>query len=264
MRKSIPYIIFSVFHFLMGCLDPTEVNLYEKGEPEVVIEGRISDLSPPYYVRVSSSVEPLSAINSLPLNLAKVFVSDRSGNTEALQSLGEGLYEANDLQGAVGSIYDIEVQVNNKIFNGTDSIRATPSIDSIKAEYLIETNREEGWYLILYSHKSSNSQKYYKIELSVNDSLYNGYYDLIYFEEILGQKSQTWILPYVFNLNDTVTTSVHSITEMMYEYYRGLSKQVENSFGNIQPPLVNPPNNIPGALGYFQASSIWIDTTIIQ
>lgn len=264
MKHLITYLIFIGLAFNIACLEPSDDSLYEKGEPEIVIEGRISDLPPPYRVRVSSSVEPESNTSSLPLNHAQVIFSDRNGNIEVLSNVGKGYYEADGIQGMIGEVYDIEVRVNNETFNGSDSIRQTPSIDSIKSEYFSETQREEGWYLVFYSSKSGGSQKYYKIELIVNDSAYNGYYDLIYFEEILGQKSQTWILPYLFEPNDTVVTTVHSITENMYEYYRGLSKQIENVYGNTQPPMINPPNNIDGALGYFQASSIFQDTTIIQ
>ncbi len=264
MKQHIVYIFLFSLAVNTACLEPSDVSLYEDGQPELVIEGRISDMPPPYYVRISSSVEPESEINSLPINEALVVISDQNGNLEVLNGIGEGYYEAKAIQGIVGDIYDIEVKLNNKTYNGRDSIRQAPSVDSIKSEYIVDTQREEGWYLVFYSHNAGGAQKYYKIELTVNDSAYNGYYDLIYFEEILGQKSQTWILPYLFELNDTVITTIHSITENMYEYYRGLSKQVENSYGNTQPPMINPPSNIDGALGYFQASSIWQDTTIIK
>lgn len=261
--RPIKYIGIIVIAVFASCLEASDISLYEEGEPEIVIEGRISDMPPPYFVRVSSSVRPESSINSLPLNNATVFISDNQGNTETLQSTGQGYYQSSTLQGVIGDRYEIEVMVNNETYIGKDSIRQPPSVDSLKAEYLTES-RDDGWYLVFYSHKSGSTKKYYKIELSVNDSAYNGYYDLIYFEEILGQKSQTWVLPYTFEYNDTVFTTVHSITENMYEYYRGLAKQIDNSFGNIQPPMINPPNNINGALGYFQASSIWRDTTVIQ
>lgn len=264
MKQTFIYIVILLAILNIACLETSDTNLYENGLPEVVVEGRITDMPPPYYVRISSSVNPEADINSLPINNAQVLINNNKGNIEILTSVGSGMYQADAIQGEIGEAYTIEVNFNNKLYQGTDSIRAAPSIDSVNAEYITETQRPDGWYIVFYSHKTSNISRFYKIELTINDSIYNGYYDLIYIEEIPGQRSQTWILPYKFELSDTVVTTVHSITETMYEYYRGLAKQVENSFGNIQPPMVNPSNNVEGALGYFQASSVWRDTTIIE
>lgn len=60
-----------------------------------------------------------------------------------------------------------------------------------------------------------------------------------------------------FETGDSVVLKVYSLSENVYEYFFGLSKQFNTNFSNIQPPLTNPDNNIsPTALGCFQASPV--------
>lgn len=258
------FVVFLIAFLSSGCLEESSNILYEEGEPEIVIEGRITDVQPPYYIRVSESVNPQDEENSSPIGFAKVILSDDNGNSNSLDYAGDGLYVANNIQGEIGQEYHLVVSVGDDNYYASDSIKQIPRIDSVRSEYLDDEDREEGYYLVFYIQNKTRGSNFYKIELTVNDSAYNGYYDLLYVADILGQISQTSILPYQFNRYDTVVTVVHSITETMYEYYRGLNKQVDNLYGNVQPPLLNPPNNIEGALGYFQASSLWQDTTVIE
>ena len=58
---------------------------------------------------------------------------------------------------------------------------------------------------------------------------------------------------------------MYSITREAFVYYNDLFNLINNDGGMFSPPPANPRSNvINGALGYFQASAIEMETIIIE
>jgi hypothetical protein len=245
---------------ITGCIEETDSSLFESGPPELVIEGEINNGEPPYYIRISRSVDPESYLDFVPVSIAKVTIENNLGEVELLRPVSPGLYRASSIKGAEGVFYSLKVDVDNQLYTANDTMPQAPKVDTVLVTYKDEYPYVEGYYLSVQTQVLKNRRNYYRLRISVNDSLFNAYSDLIVFEDLNESGIQLVTLPYVFGENDTVQVTLNAITKVMYDYYNGLLKQTTNYFSNIQPPLVNPPSNIScNPLGYFQVTA---DTTI--
>ncbi len=246
-----------------GCLEATDTYLYEDSESELVVEGRITNAKPPYFVRITKSVSPKFENNSLAIVSAKVVIADETGFEEQLTGIGNGYYMASSIQGNVDNEYYIDIEYDGKTIRAADHIMQPPLFDSVGIRQLIGV-KGNGEYVVLYGEKGSKSKYFYKVELTVNGVKSQAYSSIYLFEDISVQNNQEFVIPELFNSGDSVLVEVHSITEQIYEYFRGLNKQVDNLYGNVQAPLLNPPSNVSGALGYFMASAVWSDTIVVK
>ncbi len=249
---------------LAGCLDPADGIQYVSSDPDLVVEGRINTSEPPYKVQVTLTVDVDASVNYLPVNSAIVYLSDGLGNSEKLSHTNDGVYVSSALQGNIGQTYTLEIAYNNQVYTAIDSIKAAPRIDSANVIYENSLIRKKGYYLVLYTQSEITAKHFYKVELTVNGELLSGYYNLLVMENVQGSEDQEYILSETFQQGDTIVVDVHSITETLYEYFRGLNKQVDNLYSTVQAPSLNPPSNFSDALGYFMASSVWSDTVIVQ
>ncbi len=265
MRKLL-YIIglFTTTLLLPSCYEPLEKDLYEDYQPRIVIEGKISDQFSPYFIKVSYSAPPDSIVDFIPINEALIRVRDDSGYVETAEWSSQGIYVINNLQPIYGLKYYLSVQVEGKIYKAEEMLPAPPIIDTFVIQYKSNAIDGKGYYFKLFLKNETTSVKYYKAEVSRNDSLFNGYDDLLVFDDTYSLGMLEWTAPYAFAKGDSVSIRLHSISENMFKYYYDLTRQTANVFSNIQPPGLNPETNLSNlSLGYFQASSIVkIDTVL--
>ncbi|HAM97806.1 MAG TPA: hypothetical protein DCQ26_04285 [Marinilabiliales bacterium] len=265
MKKHINIIwIFTVTLLIPACYEPLEKDLYEDYQPRLVIEGKISDQAPPFSVKVSYSAPPDSTVDFIPINEALIRIRDDSGYVETAEWSTNGTYVFNNLEAVYGYNYYLSVQIEGKIYKAEELLPVPPIVDTFLIQYKSDAIDGKGYYFKLLLKNETESVKYYKAEVSKNDSLFNGYDDLLVFDDSYSQGMLEWTAPYAFAKGDSVTIKLHSLSENMYKYYYDLTRQTANVFSNIQPPGLNPENNLTNeCLGYFQASSITrIDTVL--
>ena len=114
----------------------------------------------------------------------------------------------------------------------------------------------EGYYIKLFINKNKSNTRFYKLEVTKNDSLFNDYSDLIIFDDAYADDTVEYLVPYAFNRGDSTIINLNIINENNFRYFYALKKQTTNTFSNIQTPLKNPPVNINNyPLGYFQVFS---------
>ncbi len=266
-RKNILIASVILFTLTIACLEPSEYSLFIDGEQTLVIEGRITDCSPPCKVLVTKSVGGEQFNNYEAVNNAQVKVVNESSNDEELlEFIGNGVYLSSTTNGEVGNLYRLEVDFDGAVYMSSEKITSKPKVGGVYITYLNDLQYGEGYYLYYNLFVNPDSVGYYKVEVTVNDSLYSGYKDLLVFEDRLYKENQSLKLPIAFNLHDTLKMCIYSLSENMYDYYMALSRQTTNLYSNIQPPVVNPSNNLsPSVLGYFQASSVYkLDTVILD
>ncbi len=267
MGKINIFIVYTfLFVFTISCLEPSEDSLFIDGEQSLVIEGRITDCQPPYEVIVTKSVSGESLNNYEAVNNAQVKIINESTNTQELLSFeGNGIYVASNIIGKIGNSYRLEVDFEDLVYMSTENLTSSPNVKNVYITYLDDLQYGEGYFLYFNAIVSPDSIGYYKVEVHVNGTMLNDYKDLLIFEDRLYKPNQVLRLPFAFNLHDTVKMCVYSLSEEMYEYYMALNRQTTNLYSNIQPPVVNPANNLfPSVLGYFQASSVYKLDTIIS
>lgn len=110
--KNIFLIIISLF-LVISCEREIDLNL-EDQSGNIVIEANVTDQAGPYSVRITKSVS-FTQSNTYPgIENAQVTLSDNLGQTENLQHIGNGIYQASSFQGQSGRTYTLKVQTDGK------------------------------------------------------------------------------------------------------------------------------------------------------
>ncbi len=263
IRKFYGFLIF-ISILLSGCFEVSETILFEDYKPQLVIEGVVDSDAPPYVIKVSQSAPPDGEEDFFPVNNARIIISSSLQEEEIARWISPGTYEVGSFTGVPGVQYNLLVQIDDLQFIAQEYMPSLPTIDSVSIDYRTNYVDGDGYYLKLFIGKKTNEVNYYKVDVRANDSIFNGYADLLIFDDSYFEDQYTYILPYAFNRNDRIGIVLHRISEDMHQYYNGLIRQTTNVFGNIQPPMLNPESNINyEVLGYFQASAVVkIDTLI--
>lgn len=106
------FILYSLLIVLTGCTEERIVDLpIDDMSGKIVIEGNVTDLSGPYFVKVTRSGK-ISEPNTIsPVNNAVVVISDNSGQTDTLK-YEKGLYHTVNFTTVYGGIYTLSVTVD--------------------------------------------------------------------------------------------------------------------------------------------------------
>jgi hypothetical protein len=256
--ERIRYIIFiALFTNLTACYVVSEDDLFEVYEPKIVVEAQINNIDKSCFVSIAKTANPDDSISYYPVSDAQVIISDNQGNSELLDLLTPGIYIGNEINATPNSEYSLLVSIDELEYAALDVMQMPATVDKAEIRFIDKFVAEAGYYIKLYIQKEKNKTSYYKLEVAKNDSLFNGYNDLIIFEDTYAIENFEYLIPYAFQGNDTVTIDLHKISSEMYKYFYELNKQTNNTFRYIQAPMQNPPSNLSNnALGYFQVSAI--------
>lgn len=260
---------------LMGfsaCRELVELDLPAQ-EPQLVIEGKLSDQPGPYTVELKLTQDYFSKGPAPVVEDAEVIISDDAGNSERLVYTEKGLYVTQELEGVIGRTYTLQISWQGQVYVSSGTLLPEPSIDKLKVVFVPETPPilKEGYYLLFYGSIPPGVSKNYRIKIYKNDSLYNDRTDLFLPEtQFLGNRLDSLPLIYPFKINDTVRLELYTLNKDMYDYFFELRTLLFNDGGLFSPPPRNPKSNILNItnpkqppLGYFQVASIETDTVII-
>ena len=263
MKKS--YLIsLVIFVLLFSCEDIIEVDLNDT-EPQLVIEGTISNLDGPYQVRLSESTDFYDPGIYPPVTGAIVEISDDAGNREVLREDGEGIYLAENILGESGRSYNLQVSVNGENYSAKSYMEPAVKIDSIKPEYFPDAGfRESGFYLHCYFDDPSDTTNYYRLRAYVNGVMDEALY-LLDDSFIDGNTVDYYLFFATYQPGDTALVELLSIDDKVYDYYLTLSNIVNEQGGGNPSNPANPNSNLTnGALGYFGALAIDSVTLVID
>lgn len=264
VQKSIPYVMLILL--FSSCFKEVELDL-DDVSPTLVIEGKVTDLPGPYFVYVGLSTGFYEENANVPITSANVRISDDQGFSETLIQPVPGRYETSDMQGIVGHTYTVEVDYEGQIYKASDFLGRIGKIDSLSVRYQEKSVLfDEGYYVSLNAQKSIQDQvNYYGGTVYKNDSALDGR-ELFFLASDQFTKSLSRVeFGYPFDLGDTITWELESLTKTNFDYYRQLVIIFDND-GLVSPVrYVNPPTNFsPEVLGIFQASAVNSDTVVIR
>ena len=247
-----------------ACLEKFDIPLNSAGKPQVVIEGMVTNETPRQWVRVSLTNQNAGSNLSTPVNDASVYLSDDSGQYRQLAHSGQGLYVIDSFYGQVNHEYTLKVNYDNREYISTEKMNPAGTIDSVIVIYKKgDVLYKKGFYLNVYATKASMQTNYSRATISVNDSLYNNYENLLVIDDSYTTPNQQFTIPYAFEVHDSVEIKVFSLSENVYNYYYQLLQLTEN-FYNRSQLILNPPSNISGgSLGFFQVSEVKRTTVVI-
>jgi len=274
-------VLFSIF----GC--SKEFDMITSDTPiQLVVEGEVTNLAPPYYIRLTKSfnkqVKPnfsgdLSEDVAEPVTDAVVTLSDDKGNSEKLTYVGylnnkfsNGWYKCENIIGVSGNTYTLSINYNNKIYTSTSTLPNPVVVDSIGfKEKILVAKGETVQIPLIYFRDPANVKNYYLIHYLIDGFMGN---NRVWPYSVLDDK---YITEYVNGLEvddgqsadgkdfynelssgTEVTVVLESINYSTYNFYKGIIDQFSADGGAFSSIPSTPISNIDGALGHFKTSYV--------
>ncbi len=268
MKKNI-LIIISVILFI-SCEKEIDINL-NKSNPRFVIEGNISNMAGECYVKITKTINFDEVIPNPSVSGAFVTITNNTTNqTDTLNETISGLYINNSLTGIEGHKYTMNIKVNGETFIASSIMPKMVNLDSIQQ---MESSSEGGHGGSMGGGISSNSiiritpkytdpenyANYFQFVVTRNDTLQND----VFIQSDFGFNGLVSDRPLRVKANkkDMVKVDMQCIDEAVYNYFFGLSENINQSSATPANPVSNISNN---ALGYFKAHTTSTKTIIIK
>ncbi|MFT3680670.1 MAG: DUF4249 domain-containing protein [Ferruginibacter sp.] len=244
---------------LYGCEKVVKVDL-NKAEPQIVIQGTITDDPGPHYVSISRSVPVDNSNIYPPVSGASVVIKDITGGvTDVLteSTTLPGLYSTSNIQGYEGRSYQLIVQADGKEYTAAATMPAAVVFDSVT----FYTNTFFGTSItnpVPNFRDPGGVDNYYYFSQRVNKVPLKNFFT---FDDRLSDGR--YISAQLFNdsnyikKQDTVEVEMWCIQKDVFNYFTQIMEaQGRGNTGPVAAPS-NPVSNISGgALGFFSAHTV--------
>lgn len=259
-NQAIIVILLGLNLFFLSCEKTIDIDLNSK-EPQIVIEGSITNLQESYTITLAQTVNFNDANIFPPISGANVTISDDFGNVDTLTEISSGVYVTSNIQGVCNRNYTLKVFSNGKEYVATSYMHAPVTIDTLSI--VTETTHNDVKKTISVGFTDPEGiSNYYRFIKTINNIPQN----TIYIEDDLLQDgnaiNQALLSKYqdetTIKNGDSVVISLQVIDKNVYNYFRTLN-QLNGGSGLINQSTspANPISNFNnGALGYFNAYSV--------
>ncbi len=235
-----------------------------KANPQMVIEGVVTDQPGPYVVVLSKSgnyFEP--SLYFPPVTHALVIITEDKGISDTLREVQDGTYLTSKIIGTSGRTYDMKVVADGNEYDAASTMPEKIKIDSVYATPLKEADGDRGYYVNVMFKDPPQQGNYYCLSLHTNlmisDSITGQRY-ILYTDKLTnGNEANVRIRSGRKNLfpGDILTVELLSIDDPTYEYYHTVNAILSSDRSPTSLSPANPNTNINnGALGYFAAYTI--------
>ena len=246
--------------------------------PIYVIDGWLFPETEDNRVLLSFTAPFNSQEPNAPVSDALVIVRDNRGTANIFREQGgPGVYLPVNPNFNISSntIYTLQVNVGGADYRAEISPVVTPPIDSLTWRSIVDPTDdiEDGNYITIHFQDPLGTSNFYLWEIWKNGAkISDGDINITSDEPIDGVYLDLELSSnpdYRFEIGDTVTVRLHSLTQKAFEYYQAVKLLTE--FGspaqatpdNPQTNLNNLANSEP-VLGFFNATLPTSDTIIIQ
>jgi hypothetical protein len=248
---------------LTSCQQTVSVDL-NKANPQIVIEGIISDQTGPYAVKVTMTgnyFEP--SLYFPPVTDARIVITDDKGQRDTLKETEQGIYVSNTLHGISGRTYSMSVVREGKMYTASSYMPGKTLIDSIYVTARTGFRAEPGYDIYVMFKDPVQLGNYYRINARSSatipaDSIDGRRYRL-FTDKLTNGNEMTERIRAGRNVNpgDTITIELCSIDKVSYDYFHTLSDILSSDRSPTSLSPANPNSNISGdALGYFAAFTV--------
>ncbi|NII26083.1 DUF4249 domain-containing protein [Pseudoflavitalea sp. X16] len=190
MNRRFYYLMGILFLLATGCTKDFDIDPGEAA-PQYVIEGKISNMRGPHYVRVTKAANrlgtdmpPLSGVdNAEAITGALVIIRDDMGMTDTLRPVPQsnrrynplymgdrGYYGTTRLTGIPGHTYYLQVHIGSKVFQASAYMPATaPVIDSVvlKKDPVADPSGQRGDAAFAYFKEPRDELNYYLLQHNI-------------------------------------------------------------------------------------------------
>jgi len=222
-------------------------------EPQLVIEGEISDQPQNSQIRISRSTSFTQSGSFNWVANALVNISDDVGNSESLVMQSPGIYSSSTLTGVPGRTYLLKVYCDGKEYTSTCKMPDAVTMDTLFQMTQVANDNTRRFLIPVYDDPVSEIN-FYRIKVYANSKPVNNIF--VRTDRLTnGTKVTQPVGPFFLDLlpGDTAKVVLYSIDKSVYDYFNGLEQALD---GNSAAPA-NPVSNISGGcLGYFSAHSL--------
>lgn len=270
MRNIKVYLIVILAAALIGCEDVIQVEL-DSVEPQIVIEGSVTDGNSPTIVYISKSGDFYEPSIFEKVTGAAVTISDSRGNSEDLVEAADGVYETNSIIGRPGDTYNISVNSGGEAYRA----ESTMPLENIELDSIVikqssfGRNKEEKYDVWIYFQDIPDVKNYCRFRVFHNNVLRGGFplyddrlSDGNYIEGRLRLNENNKI-----NVGDEFRIELLNIDRANFDYFNTANDVSASGDGGMGPGSVAPTNPTTNwdnnALGYFGAYTVSIATTVL-
>ena len=261
-------IIIAIFFIALftRCEDVITIDL-ENAEPQIVIEGTITDAPGPYTVKITRTTDFYKPSIYDKVSNAVVTIKDSHGNIDILKENEPGVYYTTSLTSSYNERYYLEVLAEGKEYTANTELKTPMVLDSISQAKKYDDADEE-LEINIHTQDTPNIKDYLKFRMFVNGKPmdeYDLYDDRLtdgnYIEKSLNIEKDD-VEP-----GDTLTVEMSTIDKASFTYYSTLHEVLasDGGFTTFSSAPANPETNLTNeALGFFGAYAISKKTIIIQ
>jgi len=275
--KKLTYVFGLIL--LLGCTEVIELDIAQV-PPVYIVEGIVTNRNQHHSVRISKSIGFYEEGPTPGVTGAQVSVRDNLGNLYIYsESDSIGVYVSEEIfEGIPGRTYSLDIELDGKHFEATDSLRSIQEIESLvwrfsmdQYEWLeyAEEPEDEGklFEILLTTTEPQETKDYYLFRLFRNDSIQTDDGQYIYFADdtALGDRIEDFAAPVFYRYGDTARFEVHSMSPEAFKFWSDMQANISNDGGMFGSVPANAFSNIQGegVLGFFQASSVAADSLIV-
>jgi hypothetical protein len=258
--KIFNLLVIPIFILLLVSCQKVVYPDLNSASPRVVIEGNITNLPGPYYVKISKTIN-FDETNIFPkVSGAKVELSDTFGRIDTLHETGQGIYSTGaSYQGIPGRTYTLTVVVDGIEYKAVSTMPEPVKIDSLRI--VMENGFRQRRKEIEVTLKDPEGiQNYYRYSEIINGYRSNNYSLASdrYFDGKTYSRNVNVNDSIALKTGDSIVMELQSIDKATYDYFRTLRfVSGGGGLGFLSASPANPITNFNnGAMGYFSAYSI--------
>jgi Domain of unknown function (DUF4249) len=255
---------FLLFFTLFSCTKVINVNL-NNANPNIVIEGIVSDGPGPYQVQLAQTVNFSDPNVFPPVTGATVKITDSTlGITDSLKEVVPGTYVTQKLlEGVTGHTYQLYVLSNGQKYTASSTMPQKVNLDSVTF-YTTNIFGKRSTSAVANFQDPVGIANYYTFTEYVNGQAIDQTFN---FSDRLSDgkyiRRQLFNDSSYINPGDQVSIKMRCVDNPVWQYFNTLGQAKGNNSQAITPtnPLSNISNN---ALGYFSAQTVQSGLSILQ
>lgn len=263
MRKTV-YLL-GIIVLASSCQKVIDVDLNESNK-NIVIEGNFTGEDSTVRVTVSLTSSYFDSEASPLIDNAIVTITDANGVITAVPSIGNGHYELANYVPTYGTSYTLEVSYEGITYTAECAMPVPVQLEPITYLYFDGFfGSDPGYAAFMNLNDPAGQVDFYQIVLGLNGTKFNNIDELFTQDDALtdgNSVERPLFANDFFQLDDTVYMELRTVSRAVFDYTNEL-QSIAGGSDSAAPgnPTTNWNN---GALGYFNAYGISVQTVVIQ
>lgn len=264
MRKLA--ILLAAASLFASCKKEFDLDLKNDNRNLLVVEGTITDLQGPQYVKLSRTISYLKQEKPVAVDNATVMVKV-DNETIPFVNKGNGMYVApKSFFGEVGKTYRLEVVTDGQTYTATTTMNPPLPLTNLATQkYEFDSKKVEARVTFT---DNPNNEDYILFKYAINGEVADTLSEWTCYSDRL-LNGQELVNARVFGdidakEGDHLTVFTYSISKNFFEFISAAEASTQEPTPFFPPPGAAIKGNISnGAVGFFQASAVRSSTVIV-